>query len=89
MYFRIGDVPVKDDVNKNVVTGVAEQTKRWKSQFETILTKEVPNNTPDIPVSDEDLAINTNPPSAEEVRKAVSSMKSGKAPGTPGMRNHK
>ena len=84
--FRNSEVPVKDDVNKNVITGVAEQTKRWKSQFETILNKEMPNNLADIPVHDEDPAINTDPRSTEEVRKAVSSMKSGKAPGSDGVR---
>ena len=80
--FRNNEVPVKD-VNGNVTTGVAEQTQGWKSYFETILNKEAPSNLADIPVSDEDLEIN---PDKEEVRKAVrkaiSSMKSGKAQGS-------
>ena len=83
--FRNSEVPVKD-VNENVITGIAEQIKRWKSHFETVLNKEAPNNLADILVSDEDLEIKINPPSAEEVRKAVSSMKSGKAPGADRVR---
>ena len=51
----------------------------------TLRDKEAPANLWDIPVSDEDLEINTDPASVEEVRKAVSSMKSGKAPGADGV----
>ena len=56
--FRNSEVPLKD-INGNVITGVAEQTQIWKSHFETILNKEAPNNLADIPLSDEDLKINT------------------------------
>ena len=73
------------DVNGNVITSVAEQTQIWKSHFQTVLNKEAPNNLADIPVSDEDLEINTDPPSVEEVWKTVSSMKTGKAPGADGV----
>ena len=48
------------DVNGNVITGVAEQTQRWKSHFETIVNIEAPNNLADIPVSDDNLEINTD-----------------------------
>ena len=50
---------------------------------ETILNKEVPSNLydNDIPVNDDNLAINRDPPSPEEMRKAVTSMKSRKTPG--------
>ena len=82
--FKNSEVPVKD-VNGNVITGAVEQTQRWKSHFGTILNKEAPNNLSDIPVSNEDLEINTDPPSAEEGRKTASSMKSGKAPGADGV----
>ena len=47
--FRNSEVPVKY-VNRYVITAVAEQTQRWKSQFETILNKEAPNNLGDIPI---------------------------------------
>ena len=72
--FRNNEVPMKA-VNGNVITGIAEQTQRRKSNFETILDKETPNNLGDIPVSDEDLDIIRNPPSVEELGKVVSSMK--------------
>ena len=65
----------------NVVTCEVKQTQRWKTHFETILNKEAPRNQAEIPESKEDLKVNTDPPSAEEVRKAIRTMKSGKAPG--------
>ena len=65
----------------NVVTFEAKQTQRWKTYFEAILNKEEPRNQAEIPESKEDLKVNTDPPSAEEVRKAIRTMKSGKAPG--------
>ena len=40
-----------------------------------------PRNQAGIPESKEDLRVNTDPPSTEEVRKAIRTMKSGKAPG--------
>ena len=65
----------------NVVSCEAKQTQRWKTHFETILNKEAPRNQAEIPESKEDLKVNTDPPSAEEVRKAIRTMKPGKAPG--------
>ena len=47
----------------------------------TILNKEAPRNQAEIPESKEDLKVNTDPPSAEEVRKSIRTTKSGKAPG--------
>ena len=78
--FKNSDVPVKD-VDGNVVTCEAKQTQRWKTHFETILNKEAPRNQAEIPENKENLKVNTDPPSAEGVRKAIRTMKSGKAPG--------
>jgi len=36
----------------NDITGIAEQRRRWMSLFETILSKEAPNNLAGIPVND-------------------------------------
>ena len=63
----------------NVVTCEAKQTQRWKTHFETILNKEAPRNQAEIPENKENLKVNTDPPSAEEVRKAIRTIKSGKA----------
>ena len=79
--FKNSVIPVKD-VDGNVVTCEVKQTQRWKTHFETVLNKEAPRNQAEIPESKEDLKVNTDPPSAEEVRKAIRTMKSGKAPGT-------
>jgi len=53
------EVPTKD-ANGNVIIGIVEQIRRWKSHFEFFLTKEERDNLKDIPVSDEDLEINTD-----------------------------
>ena len=78
--FKNSDVPVKY-VDGNVVSCEAKQTQRWKTHFETILSKEAPRNQAEIPESKEDMKVNTDPPFDEEVRKAIRTMKSGKAPG--------
>jgi len=48
--FRLSGVSVK---NGNAITGIAEQTQRWKSHFETIVNNEAPNNQVGIPVGDQ------------------------------------
>ena len=76
-----------EDAEKEIKDELYEQlkeeirTQRWELHFKSILNKDASNNLADIPLSDKDLEINTYLPSLEEVRKAVSSMKSGKAPG--------
>ena len=68
-----------------VITSVEKQTQLWKTQFETILNKEAPREVEDIPERDEDLLVNMDPPTANEVKSAIDNMKSGKAPGADGV----
>ena len=73
------------DADGVVITSVEEQTQLWKTHFETILNKEAHREVEDIPESDEDLLVNMDPPTANEVKSAIDSMKSGKAPGADGV----
>ena len=68
-----------------VITSVEKQTQLWKTHLETILNKEVPREVEDIPERDEDLRVNMDPPTANEVKSAIDNMKSGKAPGAEGV----
>ena len=68
-----------------VITSVEKQTQLWKTHFETILNKEAPREVEDIPERDEDLLVNMDPPTANEVKSAIDNMKSGKAPGADGV----
>ena len=75
--FKNYDIPMKD-ADGVVITSVEEQTKLWKTHFETILNKEAPTEVEDIPETDEDLLVNMDPPTANEVKSAIDNMKSGK-----------
>ena len=73
------------DADGVVITSVEEQTQLWKTHFETILNKEAPIEVEDIPERDDDLLVNMDPPTANEVKSAIDNMKSGKAPGADGV----
>ena len=64
------DIPMKD-ADGVVITSVEEQTQLWKTHFETILNKEAPIEVEDIPERDEDLLVNMDPPTANEVKSAI------------------
>ena len=82
--FKNCDIPMKD-ADGVVITSVEEQTQLWKTHFETILNKEAPIEVEDIPERDEDLLVNMDPPTANEVKSAIDNMKSRKAPGADGV----
>ena len=82
--FKNCDIPMKD-ADGVVITSVEEQTQLWKTHFEPILNKEAPREVEDIPERDEDLLVNMDPPTANEVKSAIDKMKSGKVPGADGV----
>ena len=60
-----------------------ERQARWKEHFEEVLNREAPPNPPtDEEMEEEELDINTEPPTEEEIRKVVQALKNGKAPGS-------
>ena len=74
------DKPVKDK-NKNVLTTTGEQIKRWAEHFQEILNRPAPEETPDISPADSELPINCDALSKAEIRKAITSLRNGKAAG--------
>ena len=54
---------------------------RWRDHFEELLNRPAPSNPPDIPLVSEVLEVNCERPDREEIRKAISLLKTGKAPG--------
>ena len=74
------DKPVKDK-NKNVLTTTGEQIKRWAEHFQEILNRPAPEETPDISPADSEPPINCDAPSKAEIRKAITSLRNGKAAG--------
>jgi len=74
------DLPVKD-ANGDTITKEEDKLNRWKQHFETILNRPAPSQSAVILEAEHDLQIDTNPPTLQEVRKAIKSLKNGKAPG--------
>ncbi|XP_076101178.1 uncharacterized protein LOC143070963 [Mytilus galloprovincialis] len=76
--------PVKDK-NGKIITTEREQAARWVEHFKAVLNRPEPINEFQEAPQLEELDINTDPPSKEEITKAIKSMKSGKAAGIDGL----
>ena len=64
-----------------MLTTTGEQIKRWAEHFQEILNRPAPEETPDISPADSELPINCDAPSKAEIRKAIKSLRNGKAAG--------
>lgn len=78
------DKPVKDKQG-NPISTTEDQRKRWAEYFKEVLNQPAPLERPDIPPADTVLPINCEKPSKAEIRKAIKTLKSGKAPGPDGI----
>ena len=76
--------PVKDKKGNEII-GEENQRKRWVEHFEEILNRPVPSNPAIITPAENDLEINCNPPSKEEIRQSINLLKNGKASGPDGI----
>jgi len=74
------EMPVKD-AQGNALIEKEAQLGRWKEHFDTLLNRPTPENPPDITPSEEDLPISCEPPTREEIAKAVKQLNSNKAAG--------
>ena len=77
-------LPVKNKNGENI-SSEAGQRVRWAEHFKEILNRPPPPAPPDIPAAEQQLDIDTDPPSKAEVIKAIKSLKSGKAAGPDGI----
>ena len=78
--FGRAERPVKDKEGK-VIKDEEGQRERWKEHFNELLNRPAPQNPPDIPAAENDLPINCEPPSKEEIRQAIKTLRNGKAAG--------
>ena len=72
--------PIRDKGGK-LLTTTEEQLTRWSEHFKELLNRPRPESTPDIPPAEEELPMNCEAPSKAEIRKAIASLKCGKAAG--------
>jgi hypothetical protein len=80
-----GQSPPVKDKSGNILSTEREQATRWVEHFRAVLNRPEPTiafqGTPQL----EDLDISSDPPSEEEIMKAIKSMKSRKAAGIDGI----
>ena len=62
-------------------TTTNEQLKRWAEHFRELLNRPTPDSPSDIPPAETELPISCDKPSKTEIKKAIMTMRSGKAAG--------
>nr|KAG5700724.1 hypothetical protein BaRGS_029089 [Batillaria attramentaria] len=77
--FQQTDKPVKDKNGHPLTT--EEQLKRRAEHFRELLNRPIPETPPDIPPAETELPINCDKPSKVEIRKAIMTLRNGKAAG--------
>ena len=78
--FKQAERPIKAK-NGVILTSEEDQMGRWRDHFEELLNRPAPSNPPDIPLASEVIDVNCEGQDREEIRKAISLLKIGKAPG--------
>nr|KAG5694139.1 hypothetical protein BaRGS_001466 [Batillaria attramentaria] len=78
--FRQTDKPVKDK-NGHPLTTTEEQLKLWAEHFRELLNRPISETPPDIPPAETEQPINCEKPSKAEIRKAIMTLRKGKAAG--------
>ena len=78
--FQQTDKPVKDKDGDQPTT-TEEQLKRWAEQFRELLNRPSPETPPDIPPAETELPISCDKPTKAEIKKAIMTLRSGKAAG--------
>ena len=78
--FNMSERPVKDKQG-NTTHSLDEQMNRWVEHFEELLNRPAPHNPLDIEPAVTNLPINCEKPTRDEIRKAITQMRSGKAAG--------
>ena len=83
--FKKSERPIRDK-NGTVLTGVDKQLNRWAEHFGELINRPIPQNQPDMQPAEEDLLINCNKPTREEIKCAIGhTIQNGKAAGTDGL----
>ena len=69
------------DKGGKILTKKEDQLKRWAEHFEELLNRPAPGAIADIPPAENQLLVNCNTSTEEEVRRAIHTLKNGKAAG--------
>ena len=69
------------DKGGQILTKKEDQLKRWAEHFEELRNRPAPSAIADIPPAENQLLVNCNTPTEEEVRWAIHTLKNGKAAG--------
>ena len=69
------------DLNGHLLTTTEEQHKRWVEHFQQLLNRPPPMEPPILPPANQELDITCEPPTRNEVEKAIKSLKNNKAAG--------
>ena len=78
--YKQSSKPVRDKGGK-ILTKKEDQLKRWAEHFEDLLNRPAPGAIADIPPAENQLLVNCNTSTEEEVRRAIHTLKNGKAAG--------
>ena len=78
------DKPLKDNEGRTL-TNESDQRKCWADHFRDLLNRPPPAEKPDIPQTEIELNVNTNPPTKAEILKALKMLKDRKAAGPDGI----
>ena len=78
--FQTSNLPVKDEQG-NQLSKQEDILKRWKDHFEKVLNINDPECEANITPAENTLPISCETPTLNEVKKAIASLKNGKAPG--------
>ena len=76
----VSNSQIRDSLG-NILTSVEEQQNRWVEHFSDVLNRPPPVTEAVVPDAEIDVRINTNPPTKEEIKKCINTLKNGKAAG--------
>jgi hypothetical protein len=77
---RTSSLPIKDK-NGKMLTSKSDQEARWREHFEEVLNRPEPLTPASVEEPSENLKVNIEPPTIDEIKEAIKHLKNGKAPG--------
>lgn len=78
---RATNAPIKGK-HEEILSTVEQQLQRWREHFQEVMNMESDGIQLPEEIIGQELEINTDPPTKEELMKAIQQMKSGKSPGS-------
>ena len=82
--FQQSNMPIRNKEGQMLMT-TEQQLKQWVEHFTDLLNRPAPKEQPNISQAEVDLPISVEKPSKEEIKKAIRTLKNGKAAGPDGI----